>query len=86
MDAITQRATAEDTGEDPVGPSDPELESEAKAATEEKLREEEEENNLPHGTPSWHPARVHKHDGADDELPEEEPTTAEEQGIAVRSQ
>jgi hypothetical protein len=52
-----RQATAEDTGEDPV--SEQVFESEVKAATEEKLREEEDDNNLPHGTPSWHPARAH---------------------------
>ena len=36
-------------------------ESEAKAATDEKLREEEDDNNLPHGTPSWHPSRAAHH-------------------------
>jgi len=61
-----RQATAEDTGEDPV--SEQVFESEAKAATAEKLREEEDDNNLPHGTPSWHPARAHHtaEEGGDD--------------------
>ena len=60
------RMAAEDTGEEPV--SNEVMESQLKAATAAKLSEEEDENNLPHGTPSWHPARAHHAvDAADDE-------------------
>lgn len=72
------KATAQDTGEETV--SEVKVEAEIKAATEEKLVEEEEENNLPHGTPSWHPARAHNHgEGAED-------IDVDEAGVIVESE
>eukprot|EP00959_Pyramimonas_sp_CCMP1952_P357959 7494803-Pyramimonas_sp.AAC.1 len=41
------KGTAEDTGEEPAV-SEVKIEAEIKQVTEEKLKEEEEENNLPH--------------------------------------
>ena len=58
-------AAAKDTREQPVST---EAQIAFKAATVAKMREQEDENNLPHGTPSWHPARAHHTvDAVDDE-------------------
>jgi len=75
------KATAEDTGEEAV--SEVKIEAEIKAATEEKLVEEEEENNLPHGTPSWHPARAHNHGEAAEGIDVDEAGVIDEPGDAA---
>jgi hypothetical protein len=79
-----EQAEAEDgEGSEPVeGETSTVQEEVAKQhKAEEKLLEQEEKEGLPHGTPSWHPARRHHHgDAPIEDAPVDEAEAAEDQG------